>query len=143
MHVFRLVSHQTLSQVAVITGANTGIGREVARDFYQRGCAVLILCRNVEKGEQARADIEECAENGPEGLMSPERGSIFVLKCDLASLESVRGCAEALNRKWNRIDLLVNNAGRLEEAFARLGGNYTHFLPCVFRRDVLPADQDD
>ena len=68
-------------KVAVITGANTGIGRETARDLARRGAEVHLLCRDGERGEITRREIK--METGRE---------VFVHKVDLASIETVREC---------------------------------------------------
>ena len=113
-------------KVVVITGANTGIGKETARDLVRRGAEVHMLCRDEEKGETAKRDIE--SETG---------GEVFVHKIDLASLESVRECARELVDQLDKIDILVNNAGvmatperRTKEGFElQFGTNHVgHFL---------------
>lgn len=88
-------------RVAVITGGNTGLGFQVARVLAARGASIILAVRNVEKGIRAAARIHSNAD----------RGNIVVQKLDLASLESVRAAAAALNAKYPRIDLLINNAG--------------------------------
>jgi NAD(P)-dependent dehydrogenase (short-subunit alcohol dehydrogenase family) len=88
-------------RVAVITGANTGIGFEAAAVLADKGAHVVLAVRDVVKGKQAAAHI---------GGVSPH-AEVSIAELDLASLESVREAAEALTSAHPRIDLLINNAG--------------------------------
>ena len=83
-------------RVAVITGANTGLGFETAKALAEKGATVVIAVRNTEKGKQAAARIT---------------GAVEVQELDLASQASIRTAAEALKSRFDRIDLLINNAG--------------------------------
>ena len=83
-------------RVAVVTGANTGLGFETARILAARGAAVVLAVRDVEKGRQAAARIT---------------GDVSVQALDLTSLDSVRSAAADLRAAHPRIDLLINNAG--------------------------------
>jgi len=87
-------------KTVVITGANTGIGKETALDLSRRGAKIVMLCRNVEKGETAAKEVRKNSE-----------GDVVVQKMDLASLKSVRECCEQLGKSLNKIDILINNAG--------------------------------
>ena len=87
-------------RVAAVTGGNSGIGLETAKDLSSRGARVIILCRNVRKAEEAAERIS--LETG---------GVVDVERLDLASLRSVRECAKRLLDNELKIDVLVNNAG--------------------------------
>ena len=88
-------------KVAVVTGANSGIGYESARALAEKGAQVVMACRNLQKGHQAAETIR--AKN--------PRGSVAVMELDLADLDSVRGFAAAFKAQHGRLDLLINNAG--------------------------------
>src|ERR1044071_10263206 len=83
-------------RVAVVTGANTGLGYETARALAERGASVVLAVRNVEKGEQAAARMT---------------GDVTVQALDLTSLDSVPTAAGELRSRLDRIDPLINNAG--------------------------------
>ncbi|MGW0507517.1 SDR family NAD(P)-dependent oxidoreductase [Micromonospora sp. NPDC003241] len=83
-------------RVAVVTGANTGLGYETAKALAERGASVVLAVRDVDKGEQAAARMT---------------GDVTVQALDLTSLDSVRTAAEQLRSRLDRIDLLINNAG--------------------------------
>lgn len=85
----------------IITGANSGIGRETARELSKRGARVILACRDVLKAERVAADISK--ETG--------RKDVIVQQLDLASLESVRKFAERIQKSESRLDILINNAG--------------------------------
>ena len=88
-------------RVAVVTGANGGLGLETARALAGAGAHVVMAARNRDKAEQARADI----------LAEHPDASLRIVPLDLASLESVRVAAAAILDTQDRIDILVNNAG--------------------------------
>jgi NAD(P)-dependent dehydrogenase (short-subunit alcohol dehydrogenase family) len=90
-----------LGRVAVVTGANGGLGLETAREVARKGAVVVMGVRNQEKAERAVADIE--AEI-PDARLE-------LRELDLASLASVKAFAERAVREHPVIDLLVNNAG--------------------------------
>src|SRR5215831_3491866 len=87
-------------RLAVITGANTGLGFETARVLAARGASVVLAVRDAGKGKAA-ARIAGSAPGA----------AVTVQPLDLASLESVRAAAGALRARHPAIDLLVNNAG--------------------------------
>ncbi|XP_020289410.1 retinol dehydrogenase 11-like [Pseudomyrmex gracilis] len=101
-------------KIAVITGANTGIGKETAREFYRRGARVLLACRNVEKAKMALEDIKNnpFSSNGRQNKQFAEKlGELEIYPLDLCSLKSIRECAKSILSKEPAIHLLINNAG--------------------------------
>lgn len=88
-------------RVAVVTGANSGLGLQTARALAEHGAHVVLAVRNLDKGRQALARISERA---PGAKLSLQR-------LDLASLKSVRAAAVELHAAHPKIDLLINNAG--------------------------------
>ena len=88
-------------RVAVITGANTGLGLETAKALAARGASVVLAVRNTDKGKQAAATITAASPGA----------DVTVQELDLSSLASVRETAAALSAGHERIDLLINNAG--------------------------------
>lgn len=87
-------------KVALVTGANSGLGLEIARVLSQRGAKVVLGCRNPSKAEQAKADIEATGGHG-----------VAIVAINLADLCSVEAAAEQVLAEHDRLDLLANNAG--------------------------------
>jgi NAD(P)-dependent dehydrogenase (short-subunit alcohol dehydrogenase family) len=87
--------------VAVVTGANSGLGFETARILAARRASVVLAVRDVEKGKQAAARIAEVTPGA----------DLSVVQLDLTSLESVRAAAAELGARHAKVDLLINNAG--------------------------------
>jgi NAD(P)-dependent dehydrogenase (short-subunit alcohol dehydrogenase family) len=88
-------------RVAVVTGANSGLGLVTARELARAGARVVLACRNLDKGHAAIAEIRAAV---PEAQVQLE-------ELDLASLASVRGFAERFVATHDGLDLLINNAG--------------------------------
>jgi len=88
-------------RVAVITGANTGLGYETAAALADRGARVVLAVRNLDKGKEAATRIT---------AQSPD-ADVALQELDLTSLESIRAAADQLRSEHDRIDLLINNAG--------------------------------
>jgi len=88
-------------RLAVVTGANTGLGFETARVLAARGASVVLAVRDTEKGKRAAARIAGTTPGA----------NVMVQPLDLASLDSVRAAAGELRARHPGIDLLINNAG--------------------------------
>jgi NAD(P)-dependent dehydrogenase (short-subunit alcohol dehydrogenase family) len=88
-------------RVAVVTGANTGLGYETALALAAHGAHVVLAVRNLDKGKDAISRIV---------AQSPQ-ADVALQELDLTSLESTRAAAEQLRADHDRIDLLINNAG--------------------------------
>jgi NAD(P)-dependent dehydrogenase (short-subunit alcohol dehydrogenase family) len=87
--------------IAVITGTTHGIGWFTSLELARAGRTVVMLCRDVAAGHRVRAQI----------VAQVPGASVHVVRCDLASLTTVRESAASLRREFGRIDLLINNAG--------------------------------
>jgi NAD(P)-dependent dehydrogenase (short-subunit alcohol dehydrogenase family) len=105
---FHDIPDQT-GRIAIVTGANTGIGLETARMLAQKGAHVVLACRNLDKG---RAALERIQAEKPSGTVSVEA-------LDLSDLESVAAFAAAFSAKHPRLDLLIENAGVMVPPFGR------------------------
>ncbi|MBW2271934.1 MAG: SDR family oxidoreductase [Deltaproteobacteria bacterium] len=86
-------------RVAVVTGASSGIGAALARELARRGARVALVARREDRLE---ALAREIAEAGGEASVHP---------CDVAEGGSVEAAAKAVVERWQKIDLLINNAG--------------------------------
>ena len=89
------------NQIALVTGATSGIGQVTATELAKMGAHVIILARNSEKAAAAQQEIKAAA--GHE--------NVDVLLADLADLDQVRRVAAEFNARYPRLDILVNNAG--------------------------------
>ncbi|XP_052769931.1 retinol dehydrogenase 12-like [Mya arenaria] len=114
-------------KTVLITGANTGIGKETAKDLAKRGARVILACRDLTRAQKAASDITNSTGNS----------NVVVYKLDLSSLKSVRECAEEVKKNEQRLDILINNAGvmwtpqcQTEDGFdMQMGTNHLgHFL---------------
>jgi NAD(P)-dependent dehydrogenase (short-subunit alcohol dehydrogenase family) len=125
-------------KVAVITGANSGLGLESTKAFAAKGATVVMACRNMNKAEKAKTDV----------LAGNPRAKLDLMQLDNASLASVRAFADAFKAKYDRLDILLNNAGLMaiprkltEDGFeTQLGVNHLgHFALTGLLIDVLTA----
>lgn len=90
-----------MSTIAVITGTTHGIGRVTARELAKSGYTVVMLCRDPDAAERERLAI----------LAESPQATLHVVRCDLSSLVSVREAAQEVRHRFDRITLLINNAG--------------------------------
>jgi len=97
-------------RLALITGANSGLGLESARALLARGATVLLACRSLERAEAARQALLAEGEAVPSGA-GLGAGEIELLELDLADLDSVVRAAATVADRYGRLDLLLNNAG--------------------------------
>lgn len=125
-------------QIVIVTGANSGIGLEAAREFARKGAQTILASRNLEKARAALADIQADVPGAQAEIM----------ELDLASLDSVRRFAAAFKAKYSQLDVLVNNAGimmvpygRTEDGFEQqLGTNHLgHFALTGLLFDLLAS----
>lgn len=85
----------------IVTGANSGLGYESARVLAGKNAHVIMACRSIERGEEARARI--CAQF--------PAARLEVMALDLGSLQSAREFAAAFRERFDKLDVLFNNAG--------------------------------
>lgn len=88
-------------KVAVVTGANAGLGLEITKGLAGAGARVIMACRNQMKAEAAALEVRS----------ANPRGSVEIASLDLANLASIASFASELNSSLDRIDILANNAG--------------------------------
>ena len=128
-------------RVAIVTGSNIGLGYETAIGLAQKEMKVVMACRNLAKAEKAKSKI----------LKRVPHADLAILQLDLSSLKAVRAFAKSFNTQYDRLDLLINNAGLLapphtltEDGFElQMGVNYFgHFLLTKLLMDKLEATPD-
>ena len=85
----------------VVTGATSGIGKEIARGLVVAGAHVLFVCRDRARGEATLAEL----------LQESQSAAVRMLLADLSALQDVRRAAEEVHRQLPRVDVLINNAG--------------------------------
>ncbi|CAG9764489.1 unnamed protein product [Ceutorhynchus assimilis] len=115
-------------KVVIVTGANTGIGKETAWELARRGAKVYMACRDMTRCEEAREEI----------VLDSKNKYVYCRPCDLASLESIRKFVKIFNTEEKKLNILINNAGvmrtpkgsKTREGFEmQLGVNHLgHFL---------------
>ena len=114
-------------KIAIVTGANIGLGFETTLGLAKKGAKVVMACRNLQKAEQAKQEI----------LQKVPDADLIIMELDLNSLQSVRDFAKAFAEKFNQLDLLIENAGIMIPPFSKtkdgfesqMGVNYfSHFL---------------
>lgn len=89
------------NKLVLITGANSGMGLASTIELAKAGATVVMACRSLERGERAKQ--EAIAQSGSR--------LIELMECDLGSFESIRNFAQAFKQKYDRLDVLLNNAG--------------------------------
>ncbi len=94
--------------LAIVTGANTGLGYDTALALAGKGCAVVLACRNMDKARKARLEI----------LKPFPKATIECLSLDLSSQQSVRAFVTAFTENYDKLDLLINNAGIMMPPFS-------------------------
>ena len=85
----------------IVTGSNSGIGKETVKQLAAKGAKVIMAVRNLEKGRQAMTDIKQEVVNA----------DIEVRQLDLSDLKSVRAFSDTIHRDMTSLDMLINNAG--------------------------------
>ncbi|KRF80051.1 retinol dehydrogenase 13 isoform X1 [Drosophila virilis] len=123
-------------KVVIVTGSNTGIGKETVRELARRGATVYMACRDMKKCEQAREEI----------VLETKNKYVYCRECDLASMDSIRNFVATFKREQANLHILINNAGVMrcprsltKDGFEmQLGVNHLgHFLLTNLLLDVL------
>jgi NAD(P)-dependent dehydrogenase (short-subunit alcohol dehydrogenase family) len=90
-------------RICVITGSNSGIGKETAIGLAKMGATIVMVVRDQERGEKTRTEIVKQTGND----------SVDLMLCDLSSMSSIRHFAEEFKKRYHRLDVLINNAGAI------------------------------
>jgi len=88
-------------KVCLVTGANSGIGKEIAIGLASAGCHVIIVCRNTERGRAALKEIKAVSNSE----------SVDLLIADLSSKKDIQSLANTIHERYSSLSVLINNAG--------------------------------
>lgn len=128
-------------RIAIVTGANTGLGFETALALAKKEAKVILACRNIEKAKEAVQRIKHEFANA----------DLDVIQIDLSSLNSVKAFVKNYLAKYNRLDLLINNAGVMMPPFSETEDGFElqfaanhlgHFLLTGLLLDVLKSTKN-
>jgi NAD(P)-dependent dehydrogenase (short-subunit alcohol dehydrogenase family) len=122
-------------KIVMVTGASSGMGKEIALALAAKGANVAMVCRDLGRGDAARADVQQKSGNN----------AVELLIADLSSQQSIRGMVREFGMRHDRLNVLVNNAGillprrmetadGLETVFAT-----NHLAPFLLTNLLLPA----
>ncbi len=103
------MKYNLTGKTIIVTGANSGIGKEAAIQLAGCGASVIMACRSVERGARALEEVKRTAQSDQVELM----------QVDLASQVSIRRFAEEFKSKHNRLDVLINNAANFDHTLKR------------------------
>ncbi|XP_012536020.1 retinol dehydrogenase 13 isoform X2 [Monomorium pharaonis] len=125
-------------KIVIVTGANSGIGKETTQELARRNAKVIMACRDMEKCETERRNI----------VLETKNKYVYCRKCDLASQDSIRTFVKQFKKEFNKLHILINNAGvmRCPKSYTQegiemqLGVNHMgHFLLTNLLLDILKA----
>uniref|UniRef100_A0AAV1TNF2 WW domain-containing oxidoreductase n=1 Tax=Peronospora matthiolae TaxID=2874970 RepID=A0AAV1TNF2_9STRA len=105
-------------RLAIVTGANSGIGYETALALASKGATVVLACRNAARGQEAETKLRAALAG------TSEAGSVEFMKLDVSDLTSVQEFSNEFKSRHNRLDLLINNAGIMGGAFRLSADGY-------------------
>jgi NAD(P)-dependent dehydrogenase (short-subunit alcohol dehydrogenase family) len=88
-------------KIVIITGANSGIGRAAAIRFAEKGCTVIMACRNIEKGKKVQQEIIKRTQND----------CVDLFKLDVSSFQAIKDFCREFKEKYQKLDILIHNAG--------------------------------
>lgn len=86
-------------RIAVVTGASSGLGRQMARAFASQGADLVVLARRIERLEELKSELEGLGVR------------VLALKCDVTSTEDINSAAKEAEKTFGKVDILVNCAG--------------------------------
>ncbi len=89
------------NKLCVITGANSGIGFETARELAKQGAFIVMVCRNEDKALEAKEEI----------LRETHSAGIDIVLCDFSSQDEIRSAAAEIKKRYEKIEILINNHG--------------------------------
>ena len=119
------------SRVAIITGADSGIGRAIAIQFAQEGATVVVNYAHAQdKAEQVQQIIEQ------------NHGKAFVIQADVSQYQQATGLIAQAVEHFDRVDIMVNNAGKKSRFTAWVNRRRSHSLPYILPptpQPTLPA----
>ena len=98
---YRMIETGMAGKRVMITGANSGIGRATALELAKAGAETILVCRSSERGRHALETIRQ--ESGSQ--------RVSLMLCDLSSRISIQDFGQSFREKYDRLDVLVNNAG--------------------------------
>lgn len=101
-------------KVAIVTGANSGIGFETAKGLAEKGAKVVLACRNLGKAASAANSIRRVVRDA----------RLEIIRLDLADLDSVQAFCETFQMNYDRLDILVNNAGVMTPPHTKTGDGF-------------------
>lgn len=101
-------------KVAIVTGANSGLGLETSAELAIAGATVVMACRDPKRAEGALADVQGRAP----------KSKVIAMALDLADLASIRAFATAFKRKYKKLDILCNNAGVMHLPFQKTADGF-------------------
>ena len=87
-------------QVAVVTGASSGLGKQMALALARRGADLVILARRIERLEEFKPELEKAGA-----------GKVLAIKCDVTSTEDIEKAAKLTKKEFGKVDILLNCAG--------------------------------
>ena len=86
-------------RVAVISGASSGLGKQMTYAFASQGASLVILARRIEKLEEIKKDLEK------------KGTKVLAVQCDVTSTADIRNAAKKAEEEFGKVDILVNCAG--------------------------------
>ncbi len=129
--------------ISLITGASSGIGRDMAFEFADRGYDLILVARSFDRLKEVKNEI----------IKKYDKCNVLIMKCDVSNVESVKNLYNDIQKEFGNIDVLVNNAGfgdcgefyetDLEKDISMINTNILglHILTKLFLRDMVKVNK--